>query len=840
MRKRILKGIAHLCLHHYRKILLVFIALFAIAFLLTGSLRFDPDFMKLFPAEKGPIRLYMENLKETGTFDLLFVLLERGEILSLHEFMDAGVRIAEDLKILDISGQKAFKSVRYQKIEPEDLDRAKPALTLFLSHPYLFLKEEDIPKLKERWSEEAINRQIRKNRRILISQASFAMKDLVQMDPFEMRWLFMEKWRQGVKGMAFDESSPFFLSGDGKTLLLITEPVRPATDLPFSYNLMETLNRYSSSNAQNNMRISFTGAHPIATAEAKTLRLDMQTSFFTSLILVLLLFLLVYRRWITLLFVGLPLFGGIQLTMGMAALTLGSLNILTSAFAAILVGLGIDFAVHLYDRYQQERASGADILPAIETTLTQTGSGIWTGAFTTIFAFGTLYFSRVRGIVELAFLVSIGLLCALLCIYFVLPSFLIWIDQRKRAYSYRGIQALRFSRLSSLLERENRLVFFVLIGASLFFLFFAFRTEVERDFRNLKPKEIQSLEVLDRMTRAFGGRKLEALAIHEGRDLASLLNKEERTIKTFENFQKDGKIDSFVSLSQFIPSPDEQKRRAEAIRKAIDLKKMREDLIKALKENGFEMSGFEDLLQGLEALSQGREKTFSPDTLIASIEASPLKKGIEPFFTKKEETYRIISHLYYQKGNLSLDQLEEKIPGVSITGPDRVESEILKVIKEDLFLLAPISLVMILLLVFSHFRKWGITLFTLTPLVMGLIWMLGAMALLNIRINFVNAVILPMIIGMGIDNSIHLMHRFLEGGGKDPLLALRTTGRAMTVCTLTTILGFGSLITARYQALTTMGWVTILGMGFCLMASLCFLPTLLILWKRRSGESKTI
>ncbi|MBM4339317.1 MAG: hypothetical protein FJ110_07215 [Deltaproteobacteria bacterium] len=248
------------------------------------------------------------------------------------------------------------------------------------------------------------------------------------------------------------------------------------------------------------------------------------------------------------------------------------------------------------------------------------------------------------------------------------------------------------------------------------------------------------------------------------------------------------------------------------------------------------MSGFRDLLQSLEKMSVGQEKIYLPETLIASIGQSPLQKGIEPFLTQKGETYRVVSHLYYGKGKLALDQLEKEIPGVSITGPERVESEILKVVKEDLFLLAPISFMIILLLVFSHFRRWSITLFTLTPLVMGLTWMLGAMVLLDIRINFVNAVILPMIIGMGIDNSVHLMHRYLEDGGRDPIHALRTTGRAMTLCTLTTILGFGSLVTARYQALTTMGWVTILGMGFCLITSLFFLPSILILWRGRHGK----
>jgi len=76
MVKRLLKGISYLCLHHYRKILLIFFVVLGIAFVLTGRIRFDPNFLKLFPTERGPIKLYMENLQEAGTFDLLFVLLE--------------------------------------------------------------------------------------------------------------------------------------------------------------------------------------------------------------------------------------------------------------------------------------------------------------------------------------------------------------------------------------------------------------------------------------------------------------------------------------------------------------------------------------------------------------------------------------------------------------------------------------------------------------------------------------------------------------------------------------------------------------------------------------------
>jgi predicted RND superfamily exporter protein len=839
MVKRLLKGISYLCLHHDRKILLIFFVVLGIAFLLTGRIRFDPNFLKLFPTESGPIKLYMENLQEAGTFDLLFILLEKGKGGDPQALIESGRAISENLKRLEIDGRKAFKTVRFQKIEEEDLEGAKPTLTLFLTHPYLFVGQEDLSKLKEKWSDEGIRRQVRKNKTTLISHASFAMKDLIQIDPFEMRWLFMEKWKQGMKGLEFDESSNFFLSKDQNSLLIITEPQRPATDLTFSKSLIEALEKavsLSHPSPDKSIKVSLTGAHPIAMAESKILRFDMQSSFFSSLILVLILFFYTYRRWITLLCAGLPLFGGIQLTMGIASVTLGSLNILTSACAAILVGLGIDFAVHIYDRYHQERASGADIASAMETTLTQTGRGIWTGAFTTIFGFGVLFFSRVQGIVELAFLVSVGLLCALLCIYFVLPSFLVWIDKRKNPYPYTPLQTFRFNLLSSFLEKNPLISFFLLIGITLFFLFFALRIEVERDFRNLRPKEIESLQVFERMARAFGGKKLEAILIHEGKDLSSLLSKEEEVVRALEKYQQDGKIDSFVSLSQFVSSPKKQKDTVRAIQANIDLDKVEENFIKELKENGFEVSGFQPFLQGLEALKEGNEKIYPPEALITSLTQGPLKKGLENLFVKKGEGYKIVSHLYYQKGNLSLDQFEKELQEVSITGPEKVESEILRIVKEDLFFLAPIAFLIVLFMVFLHFKRWRTTLFTMMPLIMGLTWMVGAMALFGIRINFINAVILPMIIGMGIDNSVHLMHRFLEGGGRDAGIALRTTGRAMAMCSLTTMLGFGSLATARYQALSTMGWVTILGMGFCLTAGLCFLPTLLILWEQRRCE----
>jgi predicted RND superfamily exporter protein len=115
MVKKLLQGISYLCLHHYRKILLISFIVFGIAFVLAGKIRFDPNFLKLFPAERGPVKLYMENLQEAGTFDLLFILIEKKEGVDTQQLIESGREIAENLKNLETGGRKAFKSVRFQK-----------------------------------------------------------------------------------------------------------------------------------------------------------------------------------------------------------------------------------------------------------------------------------------------------------------------------------------------------------------------------------------------------------------------------------------------------------------------------------------------------------------------------------------------------------------------------------------------------------------------------------------------------------------------------------------------------------------------------------------------------
>ena len=119
-------------------------------------------------------------------------------------------------------------------------------------------------------------------------------------------------------------------------------------------------------------------------------------------------------------------------------------------------------------------------------------------------------------------------------------------------------------------------------------------------------------------------------------------------------------------------------------------------------------------------------------------------------------------------------------------------------------------------------------------LAMGALLSLGCMGLLDIPFNPANIMTLPLVVGIGVTNGVHILNRFAEE--RRASILANSTGKAVLVCGLTTISGFGSLILADHQGISSLGLVMSLGVGFCMLVALTFLPALLSL--RGDGEKK--
>jgi len=147
------------------------------------------------------------------------------------------------------------------------------------------------------------------------------------------------------------------------------------------------------------------------------------------------------------------------------------------------------------------------------------------------------------------------------------------------------------------------------------------------------------------------------------------------------------------------------------------------------------------------------------------------------------------------------------------------------------------SLTAIALMVLFHFRSFGAVILALLPVGIGTIWLAGLMGLFDIPINLSNIMTLPLVIGIGVTNGIHILNRFAEE--KTPGILSRSTGKAVLVSGLTAIAGFGSLILAKHRGIHSLGCVMSVGIATCMIAALTFLPALLNMLSRWRPLIKT-
>jgi predicted RND superfamily exporter protein len=143
---------------------------------------------------------------------------------------------------------------------------------------------------------------------------------------------------------------------------------------------------------------------------------------------------------------------------------------------------------------------------------------------------------------------------------------------------------------------------------------------------------------------------------------------------------------------------------------------------------------------------------------------------------------------------------------------------------------AVIAVLAIFLLVLYDFRRLDDTLLAMFPLLLGAVWMVGFMNALGIEYNFGNVVAIPLILGIGIDSGVHVVHRWRQGTPASDLAS--TTGKPVLISSLTTILAFGALMISDHLGAQSLGMVLVIGVASCLATATLFLPAVLALLER--------
>jgi hypothetical protein len=233
-----------------------------------------------------------------------------------------------------------------------------------------------------------------------------------------------------------------------------------------------------------------------------------------------------------------------------------------------------------------------------------------------------------------------------------------------------------------------------------------------------------------------------------------------------------------------------------------------------------------------------REMLASRELLTGNqIEASPLRTIADRFLKRQGNSFLSVAYVHlrpdfwlHPQAQGWVDSLEKSNSSTTVTSPKLVQNELERLMSLESWKILLLALAAVALLIYLDFRSWPLTAVSLLPVVLACLWTLGIMGALQVRLNFMNLIVFTMVLGIGVDYGVHVLHRGLQSSPENLGDELARVNRGVVLAALTTLAGFGSLVTSSYPGLQSMGAVALMGVGFSLLFALTLVPILMQKW----------
>lgn len=544
------------------------------------------------------------------------------------------------------------------------------------------------------------------------------------------------------------------------------------------------------------------GAYRHAVEDREVILKDVSKTGGISLVLVMLLVFAAFRdvRAIVILFT--PLFIGAIGTWGLTAILIGEVNTFTSTFTAILFGLGVDFSIHLYSRYREEFAELQNMNDAVVKAFACAGPPCLTAAITSVGGFLSLRFAGFVGFQQLGVVLAVGVLCCLLAVLTALPLMILWLDPKDR-----DVTLLRPPFRANLSVGYHRAGWWLALVIVLGALSWKVIPELsfEYDLSALRPNGMAYNE-LSAAERAVARKSFRPIVVTVDSDeeLLALHNR----LTDVVNKKESAYIQQIFSVYSVLP-PD-QSARLEILRR-----------IQAMNNDENIMYLPPPVQQNIASLQ---------DIPLDILQAADLPKEVQSVFGSGSGKHRVViipdGNMWDIRENNNLaESLQQILPEkASAAGEYLALASLYRLISKDTVLISSIALSLVLLFSWIDIKSLKRSLSAVGILLIGMSWAGAGLYFADIHFSLVNFVGIPIVIGIGIDVIIHLLHRISEEGPGRIRFALQTTGFASFISAATTILSFSSLLFASNRGLHSMGKMIVVGLTLVTLVAFIAVP----------------
>lgn len=773
-------------------------------------LRFDVEVLSLLPSELPAV----EGLK-----------LYQRHFANAHELIvtvsapdaEAARAAAQTLAARWRAQTNRVRSVIWQPPLTEDPAQAAELIAyLWLNQPPEVFRE-----LTNRLAPERLGAVLAATRAELTT--SLSPQDIARLsyDPFGFTQL--PRLNQGANP-ALDQGDEAFSSADGKFRVLFVQAAMELGSYRAKAAWLNSLQEQAEAAKRSGLiatdvRVRFTGGPAFVTEISAGMERDTKQSAFGTLVIIALLFWWAHRRWRPLLWLMATLLLVLAGTLSLGGLVFGEINVVSLGFAAILLGLAVDYGLVLY---QEAVAETSLDLRSLRATLTP--SIVWSAA-TTAFAFGLLGFAGLPGLAQLGALVAIGvILAAVVMLYVFLP--LIYSAARVAA----GIEVTGAPSSTRPVGRVPWLATIFLALACAVVLTMR-RPALDRSADSLQPVHSEANAALTELKSRLSESGDPLWLLANGRDESEVARRLAATERALRDMPTGPGQWRFSLPTAMWPAPEHQQSNRAA---AAALAAQRPHLHAAATNGGFNLAAV--------ALS---------DSLCAKWQSAATETGViwptntfcrwivSKFSARTEDGWLALGVVYAPTNRAASERISNatltaRLPaGVTLTDWTLLGEVVLRHVESRIGWLLLAMLLAVSGCLWLTFRRVGEVLLSFATLGFGLALLLAIMGVAGWSWNLMNLAALPLLLGSGVDYTIHV--QLALGRHRGNVSRVRqSTGRAVLLCAGTTVAGFGSLASSSNDGLASLGAVCATGIACVCGVSLGLLPA----WWRKLRRSE--
>ena len=630
------------------------------------------------------------------------------------------------------------------------------------------------------------------------------------------------------------------ISDDSLTMVLRFYPANSQTNVGYieeAFNMLDSVSTIINPTLyQSDMEIVLGGRMQRQMVEINTVTNEVTSSFGLGVVVILLLvtgyfFVKAYyakaekkndfRTILTLItripviasLIGIPLILSLLWTFGLAQLVYGSLNIMTSILGLILFGLSIDYGIHFYARYSEERTEGGSVEESVVTTFQSSGQAITIAGCTTAISLFVLIFADFKGFSEFGFIATTGIIFGLISMLFVLPA-LLAVFEKTSLLSLKPSFPHKKTIGKKPFPASGTIVVIGLFTVAVALLLLP-GIAFEYDFDTLEPvfEEYENRHrVISRVYPTSNYRNPAFILLDENEDAAPLLANLRGRVES------DTTILAVEALQERLPSsPADQERRLAYLAEIRTL----------LDEPFFRIANTEDV----QRLRQAAQTTLP-------IQLSDVPEYLTGMYTSKDGSLGSFILIFPEQGlsdgrnsiafSESIGKIELENGSIYYAASTSlVAAEMLRLLQKESSWIIAATFILVLLLMYLNFKNMYLTLLALTPLIVGMLWTFLLMQATGVKLNFYNMIVLPVLLGIGNDAGVHIVHRYIELGRGSIRRVLSTTGKHVAMASITTMIGFSGSLLSSHPGLRSIGYISVLGIASTLLSALVFLPALL-------------